>query len=225
MNFLKGNPKLTAIIAIAVLMATTFVMLTNFPVAEAQFRGEGQAGGTPGPLAAGVVPDVQVQTWALLSARPTTVGIGQPVLVNLETQPAPGTDRLHQDYTVTIMKPDGTTDEEVLESYPDDGTIWFEFVPDQIGEYKLTFEFIGTYFPAGRYLDGVGPPAVTDISGGTLYTESVYFKPFTTPTRTITVQQEWVSSWPASPPEYGQPPVPVVPASGVPWYYDVPYVP
>jgi hypothetical protein len=199
MKFQKGNPKLTAIIAIAVLMATTFLMLTNFPVADAQFRGEGQAGGTPGPLAAGVTPDVQVQTWALLSARPTTVGMGQPVLVNLETQPAPGTDRLHQDYTVTIMKPDGTTDEEVLESYPDDGTIWFEFVPDQIGDYKLTFEFIGTYFPAGRYLDGVGPPAVTDISGGTLYTESVYFKPFTTPTRTITVQQEWVSSWPASP--------------------------
>ena len=71
------------------------MLLANVPSTRAQFRGEGAAGGTPGPLAAGIVPDIQVQTWALLSVRPTTVGVGQPVLVNLETQPAPGVDRLH----------------------------------------------------------------------------------------------------------------------------------
>ena len=198
-QLLRDKPKLIATIAIALLMATTVVMLANFPVTQAQFRGEGAAGGTPGPLAAGVVPDVQVQTWALLSARPTTVGRGQPVLVNLETQPAPGVDRLHRDYTVTITKPDGTKETKVLESYPDDGTIWFEFVPDQLGNWTLKFDFIGTYFPAGRYLDGIGPPAVNLTSGGTLFTESVYFKPFTTPVRTVTVQSDIVYSWPESP--------------------------
>ena len=150
MQLLKVKPKLTAVIALAFLIATSFMALSSTPVTQAQFRGTGPPGGTPGPLAAGVVPDIQVQTWALLSVRPTTVGLGQPVLVNLETQPAPGTDRLHQDYTVTMTKPDGTTEKKVLESYPDDGTIWYEFVPDQLGQYKLKFEFIGTYLPAGR---------------------------------------------------------------------------
>ena len=199
-----------AIIFTLLLITTLFTLLATIPSTRAQFRGEGAAGGVPGPLAAGVVPDIEIDTWALLSARPTTVGVGQPVLVNLETQPAPGVDRLHQDYTVTITAPDGTTDVTVIESYPDDGTMWFEFYPDQVGEYKLVFDFLGTYFPAGRYLDGVGPPAVTDISGGTNFAESVYFKPTTTPERIITVQEEMVESWPAGelPSDYWTRPVP-----------------
>ena len=202
--------KLTAAIAVVLLMTTTFMLLANVPSTRAQFRGEGPAGGTPGPLAAGVVPDIQVQTWALLSARPTTVGVGQPVLVNLETQPAPGNDRLHRDYTVTITDPDGNEDVRLIESYPDDGTMWFEFIPDQVGEWKIKFDFIGTYFPAGRYLDGSGPPAVNDITGGTLFTQSVYFKPFNTPERIVTVQTDWVESWPAGelPTDYWTRPVP-----------------
>ena len=202
--------KLTTVITLAFLMAATVLATTNLPLTQAQFRGTGPAGGTPGPLAAGVVPDIQVQTWGLLSARPTTVGLGQPVLVNLETQPAPGTERLHQDYTVIITKPNGDTETKVLESYPDDGTMWFEFTPDQLGQYKLVFKFLGTYFPAGRYLDGVGPPAAILTSGGSMYTESVYFKPFTTPERIVTVQQDWVGSWPPSalPSDYWTRPVP-----------------
>jgi len=205
MTISKRKTKFTATIALVILLTTTLMLLSDVLVTQAQFRGTGPPGGTPGPLAAGVVPDIQVQTWALISARPTTVGLGQPVLVNLETQPAPGTDRLHQDYTVIMTKPDGTKTTKVLESYPDDGTIWYEFVPDQLGEYKLQFDFIGTYFPAGRYLDG---SIVT--TGGTLYTESVYFKPFTTPIRTITVQQDLVGSWPASllPSDYWTRPAP-----------------
>ena len=204
------KPQLVATIVIAVLTATAILASTYIIVPEAQFRGVGPAGGVSGPIPAGVTPDVQIETWALLSARPNPVGVGQSVLVNLETEPAPGVDRLHKDYTVIMTKPDGTTETKVIESYPDDGTMWYEFTPDQVGNYKLKFEFLGTYFPAGRYLDGVGPPAVNITSGGTLYTESVYFKPVTTPERTITVQKDMVTSWPASalPSDYWTRPAP-----------------
>ncbi len=195
----KRKSQLTAIIIIVILTATTILASTYIMSPKAQFRGVGPAGGVSGPIPAGVTPDIQVQTWALLSVRPTTIGLGQPVLVNLETQPAPGTERLNKDYTVVITKPDGTTETRVIESYPDDGTMWFEYTPDQLGQYKLIFKFLGTYFPAGRYLDGVGPPAANITTGGSLYTESVYFKPYTTPERTFNVTTQLAASWPLSP--------------------------
>jgi len=194
----SNKTKLTASIVMVLLITSAFAVMINAPV-QAQFRGEGEAGGIPGPLQSGVVPDITLSTWALLSVRPTPVGVGQPILVNLETQPAPGSNRLHQDYTVVITKPSGNTVEYVLESYPDDGTIWFDYVPDEIGTYTFVFEFLGTYFPTGRYLDGAGPPAENYTSGGTLFTESVYFEPFTTPARTVEVQEDIVYSWPIEP--------------------------
>ena len=127
--------KLIALISIAFLTISTFVLIAHLPV-QAQFRGEGEAGGIPGPLPAGVVPDVTITTWGLLSVRPNKVGVNQELLVNLETQPAPGTERLHQDYTVTISKPDGTEQVLLIESYPDDGTMWFPYIADQVGEWR-----------------------------------------------------------------------------------------
>lgn len=206
----NNKTKLTATIAILLLTISVFAIMINTP-AQAQFRGEGPAGGVPGPLQSGVVPDVTLSTWGLLSVRPDPVGRGQPVLVNLETQPAPGSNRLHRDYTVVITKPNGDIDTRVLESYPDDGTMWFEYVPDQIGHYSFVFKFLGTYFPAGRYLDGVGPPAETIESGGSYFDESVYFEPFTTPERTVEVQEDIVYSWPIEegpPTDYWTRPVP-----------------
>jgi hypothetical protein len=194
-----NKTKLTATITIVIMMMTSLLLLPNVLVTNAQFRGEGEAGGVPGPLQSGVTPDITIDTWALLSVRPNPGGVDQPILVNLETQPAPGSDRLHQDYTVVIKTPSGDEVERVIESYPDDGTIWFEYTPTEIGTYEFTFEFLGTYFPAGRYLDGAGPPAETITSGGSNYDESVYFEPFTTPTLTVDVQDVVIESWPEEP--------------------------
>src|SRR5512135_537683 len=102
MKMSNRKSRLIAIIAISVLTATTTLASTYIIVPQAQFRGTGPAGGVSGPIPAGVTPDIQVNTWALLSVRPTKLGLGQPVLVNLETQPAPGTERLNKDYTVVI---------------------------------------------------------------------------------------------------------------------------
>lgn len=152
-----------------------------------------------GPLPSGVTtnattnPDIK----AFLSFRPNPVGVGQVVLVNVWTTPAPGAGRMHKDYTITITKPDGTNDVRKVNTYPNDGTSWFEFVPDMAGTWKLKFDFLGDYFPAGYYLDG---NVVTSSSGATLYTDSVYYPPASTPVQSLEVQAGLlVASWPLSP--------------------------
>ena len=98
------------------------------------------------------------------------------------------------DYQVTITRPDGTTDVLKMNSYIADGTAWFEYVPNQIGQWKFKFDFPGTYFPAGRYLDG---NIIIANTGGTVYT-SAYYQPSSTPVTTINVTDQMVMSWPAS---------------------------
>jgi len=226
MQFSINKTKLTATIAIVLLMLSAFAVMINSPV-QAQFRGEGEAGGIPGPLPAGVVPDVTISTWGLLSVRPNIVGVNQELLVNLETQPAPGPERLHQDYKVTITRPDGSATVLSIESYPDDGTMWFPYIADQVGTWTFQFDMIGTYFPAGRYLDGMGPPAETITSGGTLYTESVYFEPWSSPVLTIQVLEDYVAmSWPEGderPTDYWTRPVPYERREWWPWIGNFPW--
>ncbi|MGB9960234.1 MAG: PQQ-binding-like beta-propeller repeat protein [Candidatus Bathyarchaeales archaeon] len=161
-----------------------------------------------GPLPQGVTPDTQVDVDARLSFRPNPVGLNQIFLVNLWTTPAPGADRMHPNYKVTITKPDGSKDVIVMNSNPDDGTAWFEYIADQEGEWKLKFEFQGTYFPTGRYYRGY---IVTNTSG-TLYTQSAYYKPASTPEQKLIVKKDLVVlSWPPSalPTDYWTRPVTV----------------
>jgi hypothetical protein len=96
---------------------------------------------------------------------------------------------------VTLTKPDGTKEVITLNSYPADGTGWFEYVVDQIGMWKIKFEFLGGYFPAGNYTVPIGSGTAYD--GYTeSYNQSVYYLPDSTPEQTLTVQQDMVASWP-----------------------------
>jgi len=83
-----------------------------------------------------------------------------------------------------------------MNSYVADGTAWFEWVADELGVWKFKLEFPGVYYPAGRYLDGY---IINATSGGTNYPQSVYYQPSTSKEMTITVQQDWVYSWPVVP--------------------------
>ena len=58
------------------------------------------------------------------------------------------------------------------------------------------FEFLGNYFPAGRYLEG---NIITATTGGTNFAQSEYHKPSSDGPYTFLVQQEPVGFWPASP--------------------------
>jgi hypothetical protein len=94
---------------------------------------------------------------------------------------------------VTITKADGTKDVITINTYLGDSTAWFEYIADQEGTWKLKFEFPGGYFPAGIYYD---PKTGRNVT----FTQSVYYKPSSTPELELVVKKDYVAlSWPPSP--------------------------
>jgi hypothetical protein len=136
---------------------------------------------TGGPLPAGITPAVTMEGGIWLSFTPNPIGVGQTLLVNLWSIPAPGANRAHTGYTVTFTKPDGTKDVVgPLNSYVADGTAWFEYVPDQIGNWTIQFTYPGDYYPAGRYVNGVlnnSAPAGSSFMDQRDYPETWYKPP------------------------------------------------
>ena len=69
-------------------------------------------------------------------------------------------------FVLTITKPDGTKDVITMDSEAATGAAWFEYLPDQVGDWTIKFDFLGTYFPAGRYYNGY---VVTNSSGNLVW--------------------------------------------------------
>jgi hypothetical protein len=168
----KSREKVTAIIALFLLIASGTILIMQVQPVEAQLEGQ-----TSGQLPAGITANYTVKVTPYLSFRPNPVGVDQTFLVNMWTSPAPGVNRLWMDFKVTITKPDGTKDIITMDSYLHDGTSWFEYVADQVGEWKLKFEFPGNYFP----------------------TLGLYATPSSTAEQKLVVQEAWIASWPESP--------------------------
>ena len=163
-------------IAIISLMISVIVM-ANAPLVNAAEVSVG------GPLPAGVTANVTVPTVAYLSFRPNPVGVNQPILVNFWLVPAVTASRVVRDYQLTFTKPDGTKEVIKMDGEPATTANWFEYVVDQVGEWKVKLEFPGTYF-----------------NGSTNQaTQSAYYKPASTAEQKLTVQQDFVWSWPLSP--------------------------
>jgi hypothetical protein len=182
--------KTTASIIAFLLMTSTLLLILP---TQAQTLAANQP--IPGPLQSGITTS-QVDTVAHISARPTPIGLNQLLLINLWVTPAPGANRFYPDFTLTLTKPSGDTETVKMDSYVADGTAWLEWMPDEVGVWKLKLDFPGVYYPAGRYLEG---QVINATTGGTNYAESVYCKPSSTAELEITVQEEMVLSWPAMP--------------------------
>ena len=144
-------------------------------------------------------------TWtplAYLSVSPGNIGVGQQLLVNMWTTPPPGANRCRVGYSVTLTKPDGTTDKiSNLNSYVADGTSWFNYYPDQAGNWSAVFETGSQYYPAGGWLNGnLNGSAVTGVSGfggGATTYPSEYYLDAVSPVLHFTVQKDFVASWSA----------------------------
>jgi hypothetical protein len=190
---IRNVAKTTAIIVTVLLMTSAMFMVVQIPPVEAQLAAEQPISGH---LPAGVTVDISAPTVSYLSFRPTVVGVGQAILINMWINPALASNNryLPNAFVITITKPDGTKDVRTMDSEAATGAAWFEYVPDVVGNWTIKFEFLGTYFPAGRYYNGY----IVTNSSGTLY-GSAYYEPSSTDEQMLTVQQDFVYSWPPAP--------------------------
>ena len=138
---------------ITALMITSITLMIIPPANAATYTNMQDGHGIP--LPAGITPDVTVATNLGLAVSPNPIGLGQEVLVNMWDNPPITNARYFTGYTVTFTKPDGTTDTKgPYTSYQGDATAWFEYTPDQMGNWSAVFSFPGNYFPAGNYTSG-----------------------------------------------------------------------
>jgi hypothetical protein len=200
---LQKRKLLGKIVALAVIF-----FMTSISITAAQQQGLGPQGygyytgtnvkdnGGSITVPSGVTPDMTVATTPYLSFRPNPVGVGQAIIVNMWMDPGPSVTRYFKDFKVTISKPDGTQEIKTLNSYFADSTAWFEYNVDQIGTYKLKFDFQGAFYQAGNY---TMPPGTAYSGYSENYPRSVYYQPASTDEQNLTVQQAVVLPWPTVP--------------------------
>ncbi len=144
------------------------------------------------PIATAHTPAWDVPTHAFISVKPDPVGVNQllNILVWLaEVMPgaAIGNDIRFHDYTLTITKPTGNTEEIVVDVCTDPtSSQWIGYYPDEVGTYTFRFDYPGqTYTWSGDFDEG--------YSGD-------YYLPSSAET-TIAVQEEPIATIPS----YGLP--------------------
>ncbi len=194
MTISRHYDKSKTTVLLVVLIASVTLTTIPFQQVGAQLA---SAQPVAGPLPGGVSVDFTATgTRAFLSFRPNPIGVGEILLVNVWLNPALASNNRYSPkaFVVTITKPDGSKDAMTLDSEPATGATWFEYAPDKAGQWSIKFEFLGCYFPAGRYLNGY---VVTNTSG-TLY-GSCYYVPCSTEEQSLTVQQYPIPPWPESP--------------------------
>ena len=209
----SANKSLATVTIVLILLSSLALAgnISVFAQDDTSHGGAPQLAEWPTSPPAGVTPNATIETTVFMSLQPNPIGFGQSLLVNLWAEPATHYARYRSGYTVTITKPDATTDiYGPINSYQGDTTAWFEYVMDQVGEWKFKFEAAGNYFRAGYNYNGriydsieqiieeTGNPNFSMFSGPR-FLESTYYLPATTKEQTITVQQDLVASWPPVP--------------------------
>jgi outer membrane protein assembly factor BamB len=112
------------------------------------------------------------EVWAYISIRPyPVVGLGQDILINAWlTPPPPIHEANYQGYVFTFKRPDGTSYTVGPMDSEGPAVVWFNLPLDQLGNWSITMDFPGDWLSL--------PASVT---------------------RYITVQDEWVPTYPDTP--------------------------
>jgi hypothetical protein len=180
------------LISLLLVFAMTFSLIplqSNFSVVAQELASEQPTVDIP----TGITASRTVETIAHLSFRPNPVGVGQPLLINMWMQFETFDRHMKyvQSFQLTITDPDGETEVFIMDSYPADATAWKEIIPDKVGNWTIKFDFLGNYFPEGRYLEG---NIITARSGGYNLRGSQYHKPSSDGPYKLVVQQEPVGT-------------------------------
>jgi len=150
------------------------------------------------PIVSAHDPPWTVSTYAFISVAPNPVGVGQTAYVNFWLDKVPPTSigswgvRWHN-ITVTVTKPDGTT--QTLGSFDSDavGGVWTSIVPDQIG----TYTFVGN-FPGQVVVKDNPYPYPSMFPLGEAFINDTYTG--SSATMTLNVQEEPIeTAYPANP--------------------------
>ena len=165
---------------------TTFPASTGYPLL--------------GPLPSGVTPAYTIVQTAYIAVEPQTIGVNQVALIECWCSPGMYHAFYGEGYTVNIIKPDGTTETlGPVNSYQGDDTYWWDYVPDQVGTWQFQLNAPGTYLPATNYTDdATGQGFIGPANNQYLLGASIYYTPTTSIWFNVTVQQNYVQSWPAA---------------------------
>jgi len=198
---------------VAIVLLITSVMLMAAPLQAQTPVTPGMSGSVVGAAPAGANITYTFSPKARLAFTPNPIGVNQIFTVNIWTTPPPSAERFQKEYRVVITKPDGTSNTVKIESYVADGTAWFPYLADQVGEWKLQFFYPGQYNPPGWYSDGEYDGTTPKSQGkqGWQWYDGDYYNPTNTPVQTLTVQDEFVYSWPLIdlPTDYWTRPIPM----------------
>ena len=162
------------------------------------------------PAATAHTPPWTLTTYSYVSIAPNPVGVGQTAYVNFWIDKVPPTAEGNWGYmwhkmTVTVTKPDGTT--ETLGPFNSDavGGTWASYVPSQVGTYK----FVGHFPTQTVVIENPYPYQVGFVPIGTDFVNDTYTAS-TSKEVSLTVQQQQVqSAYPAAqlPTGYWQRPI------------------
>ena len=123
-----------------------------------------------------------IATYARINVAPNPIGVGQQVAVNFYLATPLIDSSPPENMTVHVTDPDGNL--EVMGPYTGDttGGTYFNFVPDQVGEWKFQM-FYGGQVTAGSSGFGGGPPTnaglIEDPSESPIVTLTVQEEPIT----------------------------------------------
>jgi len=148
----------------------------------------------------------EIPTWLYITASPNPVGKGQTVYVNaffskpLPTSGMANTGDMYENITVRVTKPDGTV--VVYGPFVSDacGGIWFNFQPDQVGEWKLQAFYPGEILDLKNSKNPDAPPLI--FGGWTRPPVGARVRPAQSDVLTLIVQEEPVGY------NYKTPPLP-----------------
>ena len=122
MRILKNKSK-TSVIALILALTIVATLITAIPTTFGQ---------------------VKINTNTFVWAGPTTVGLGQKVLIQGDINPRPlgynqetgATGAIYKDLEFHFTKPDGTTETILMDTNPR-SEAWFWYEPDQLGIYGV----------------------------------------------------------------------------------------